>query len=569
MGSITTPLDGATNYIGELITITYDSGALAFGNGAGEIASLQYVLNGVPKATKYMPATPAPATHSYTMAMPLNPGPAIIQVHARNAANLVLETVTVTLNLIAIPAATCAGSTNQAVDGLTFNGSLAGIPAGGSARFRYGTANGGPYATDAPATPYVVGAVSAAVTGLSAGTVYYYVLEILDAAGVAVAVSPQCSGQTLLDAGQAGPACPVPPFVDECPPKQVYTVGGVTYVAYQFCDKATNTPILAVFQLCDGEPSGAPTYYDLAGQPYTPAGVVGLCDTGLDYETLCDKGTDPNTRILALWDTSTVPPTLKYFTPAIDGSLVAYTPVGPVSDCPETDTEESQICYIATAAGTGYAIGDQLLQILFWDTGENPPTLTATIWRNQTQDSILSAAPAFADLVPCAEKDHELLILCDDSGPFLRRYSVAGDGSVTVTNTNLDGVTTYTPAGTIKLCQGDVEWVTLCDDNGPFLRQLANDAAGTVTAADFALDGVTAYTPVGAIRLCQSDSEFQILCDTATDGTITKFLRRWTIDAAGTVTYIDTDLAGATAYTPVGTVGLCTPGSKPCATCRS
>ncbi len=458
MGSITTPLDGETKYIGELITITYNSGALAFGSGAGEIASLRYALNGVPKATKTMQPATAPATHSYTMAMPVNPGPAIIQVHARNAAGLVLETVTITLNLIAIPSATCAGSTNQAMDGLTFNGSLSGIPAGGSARFRYGTVNGGPYASQVTATPYAVGSVSAPVTGLSAGTVYYYVLEVLDAAGVAVAISPQCSGQTFLDAGQAGPACPVPPYVDQCPPKQVYSIGGVAYVAYQFCDKTTNTPILAVFQLCDGAPSGAPTYYDLAGQPYTPAGTVGLCDTGLDYETLCDKGTDPNTRILALWDTSTVPPTLKYFTPGTDGSLVAYTPVGPVSDCPETDTEESQICYIALNAGTGYTAGDQLLQILFWDTGEIPPTLTATIWRNQTQDSILSAAPLLTDLGSCGSKDQEFVILCDKDTTtgtavkFLRRYAVDSTGTVVTFDTNLDGVTAYTPVGTVDLC---------------------------------------------------------------------------------------------------------------------
>lgn len=524
MGSITTPLDGETKYVGELITITYNSGALAFGGGAGEIASLQYTLNGVPKATKNMQPATAPATHSYTMAMPVNAGPAVIQVHARNINNLVLETVTVTLNLIAIPSATCAGSTNQAMDGLTFNGALAGIPVGGSARFRFGTVNGGPYATNAPATPYAVGAVSAAVTGLTAGTVYYYVLEVLDAAGVAVAVSPQCSGQTLLDAGQAGPACPVPPYVDECPPKQVYTVGGVDYIAYQFCDKATNTPILVVYQLCDGVPSGTPTYYDLAGQPYTPAGAVGLCDTGLDYETLCDKGTDPNTRILALWDTSTVPPTLKYFTPAIDGSLVAYTPVGPVSDCPETDTEESQICYLAINDGIGYAAGDQLLQILFWDTGEIPPVLTSTIWRNQTQNRVMASAPTFADLVPCADKDHEVLTFCDDNGPFLRRYSISGDGSVVVTDTALNGVTAYTPVGTIKICQpsdsSDIEIVTLCDDNGPFLRFITRNVDGSITANDTQLDGVTAYLPVGTVKSCSAPGKSLIqACDKTTTAT--------------------------------------------------
>ena len=452
MGSITSLVDGSTHHYSELVTVTYDSGTFDFGNGAGQIATLVFEQNGIPKATRSTQPTAAPATYSQSWALPASGATAIIRVHAKNLMGMVLETVEVTLNLDAQPAATCAGATDQAMDALTLNGNIVGIPAGGSAQFRYGTVNGGPYPDTIPAFPQAVGPTSAALTGLTAGTVYYYVLEILDASSTVVATSPQCSGQTLLDANQAGPACPVPPFVDECPPKQVYSVGGVEYISYQFCDKATNTPILVVYRLCDGEPSDLPTYYDLLGQPFTPTGAVGLCDTGLDYETLCDKGTDPNTRILALWDTSTVPPTLKYYTPGIDGSLVAYTPIGPVSDCPETDVEESQICYLAINAGAGYAAGDQLLQILFWDTGEQPPTLTATIWRNQTQNTILAAAPNLAHLSSCEASDHEFQVLCDDNGPFLRRYTVNASGVVSFTDTELDGVTAYVATGLVGVC---------------------------------------------------------------------------------------------------------------------
>ncbi len=524
MGSITSLVDGSTHHYSELVTVTYDSGTFDFGNGAGQIATLVFEQNGIPKATRSTQPTAAPATYSQSWALPASGATAIIRVHAKNLMGMVLETVEVTLNLDAQPAATCAGATDQAMDALTLNGNIVGIPAGGSAQFRYGTVNGGPYPDTIPAFPQAVGPTSAALTGLTAGTVYYYVLEILDASSTVVATSPQCSGQTLLDANQAGPACPVPPFVDECPPKQVYSVGGVEYISYQFCDKATNTPILVVYRLCDGEPSDLPTYYDLLGQPFTPTGAVGLCDTGLDYETLCDKGTDPNTRILALWDTSTVPPTLKYYTPGIDGSLVAYTPIGPVSDCPETDVEESQICYLAINAGAGYAAGDQLLQILFWDTGEIPPVLTSTIWRNQTQNRVMASAPTFADLVPCADKDHEVLTFCDDNGPFLRRYSISGDGSVVVTDTALNGVTAYTPVGTIKICQpsdsSDIEIVTLCDDNGPFLRFITRNVDGSITANDTQLDGVTAYLPVGTVKSCSAPGKSLIqACDKTTTAT--------------------------------------------------
>lgn len=508
MGSITSLVDGSTHNYNELVTVTYDSGAFDFGNGAGQIATLVFEQNGIPKATRSTQPTAAPATYSQSWALPASGATAIIRVHAKNLMGMVLETVEVTLNLDAQPAATCAGATDQAMDALTLNGNIVGIPAGGSAQFRYGTVNGGPYPDTIPAFPQAVGPTSAALTGLTAGTVYYYVLEILDASSTVVATSPQCSGQTLLDANQAGPACPVPPYVDDCPPKQVYSVGGVEYAAYQFCDKATNTPILVIYRLCDGILTGDPTYYDLLGQPYIPSGDVGLCDTGLDYETLCDKGTDPNTRILALWDTSTVPPTLKYYTPGIDGSLTIYVPIGPVGACPETDTEESQICYIATVAGTGYAIGDQLLQILFWDTGENPPTLTATVWRNQTQNTTLSASPPSADMASCGSKDHEFLILCDIAAgtvtKFLRRYSVDATGMVSFTDTQINGTTAYVPAGTVSVCPDQTpETIILCDDNGQFLRRMcASCGAGTPAVQDFALDGTTPYVVQGTVQSC-------------------------------------------------------------------
>lgn len=42
MGSITSLVDGSTHHYNELVTVTYDSGALAFGGGAGEIATLVF-----------------------------------------------------------------------------------------------------------------------------------------------------------------------------------------------------------------------------------------------------------------------------------------------------------------------------------------------------------------------------------------------------------------------------------------------------------------------------------------------------------------------------------------------
>ncbi|HPC92141.1 MAG TPA: hypothetical protein P5317_07665 [Myxococcota bacterium] len=252
--------------------------------------------------------------------------------------------------------------------------------------------------------------------------------------------------------------CPIPTYVDKCPPTATYQVGGTDYIAFLWCDAGNNKDVLAVFQICDGVFSGAPEFYDpTTGAAYTPVGAVGRCKDSVDYEILCDKGTDPNTKIIAVWNNSTVPPTLSYFTPAADGTLTAYTPVGLISACPDSDVEDTQVCYVASVAGTGYAAGDQLLQILFWDTGESPPTLVATIWRNQSQNTVLTTPPTISDLTQCGgAKDHEIEILCDVNGAvtsqFIRRYVIDSLGGVSVVDTNLDGVTAYTPTGTVQPC---------------------------------------------------------------------------------------------------------------------
>lgn len=55
------------------------------------------------------------------------------------------------------------------------------------------------------------------------------------------------------------------------------------------------------------------------------------------------------------------------------------------------------------------------------------------------------------------------------------------------------------------------------------------------------------------------DVEYVLLCDVAADGTATPFLRRFTHDGADGALSGTADLAldGTTAYTPAGTVGVC------------
>ncbi|MEU1180642.1 hypothetical protein ABZ464_23880 [Streptomyces sp. NPDC005820] len=111
--------------------------------------------------------------------------------------------------------------------------------------------------------------------------------------------------------------------------------------------------------------------------------------------------------------------------------------------------------------------------------------------------------------------DREYEVFCDVAAdgtvtPFLRRVSVDGSGNTTVTDTALDGTTAYTPTGTVGVCPEsvtDYEVIELCDVAAdgtatPFLRRLAIAEDGTVTVTDTALDGTTAYTPAGTVGQC-------------------------------------------------------------------
>lgn len=54
--------------------------------------------------------------------------------------------------------------------------------------------------------------------------------------------------------------------------------------------------------------------------------------------------------------------------------------------------------------------------------------------------------------VAIARPDNEYDVLCDDVGQFLRRYTTE-DGAPVTTDTELDGVTAYVPAGVVHRCE--------------------------------------------------------------------------------------------------------------------
>ncbi|MEW2066644.1 hypothetical protein [Streptomyces sp. NPDC007346] len=105
-----------------------------------------------------------------------------------------------------------------------------------------------------------------------------------------------------------------------------------------------------------------------------------------------------------------------------------------------------------------------------------------------------------------ANTDREFVPLCDDDGagtvvPFLRRYSTDQAGAVTATDTDLDGTTPYTVAGTVTTCQAapavpvavevhavqDTDWDLTAQAGTQSVTLLVFAGAVTVTTAEGAL----------------------------------------------------------------------------------
>ncbi|MEU0947645.1 hypothetical protein ABZ379_33835 [Streptomyces canus] len=245
-----------------------------------------------------------------------------------------------------------------------------------------------------------------------------------------------------------------------------------------------------------------------------------------------------------------------------------YTPQGEVTTCPAgTPQPERDLVQLCDTAGDGTVTpfvrdfardeNGQIVGHTNYRLDGSPYTPAGTVGVCQPQDP------------QPVEPDTEVVALCDVAAdgtatPFLRRLTFpAGGGTPTVTDTALDGVTPYTPAGSVGRCPTEVPGpvpvtpdtfhgeLVLCDTAGPFVRKFVQDAAGAVTAVvDLTLDGAP-YTPVGTVGICQPEAEpcrnssTLLLCDLPTDG-----------EPAPTIT----DTPGAPYY-PY-TTGVATPGAQ-------
>ncbi|MDP4501060.1 hypothetical protein [Nonomuraea turcica] len=172
----------------------------------------------------------------------------------------------------------------------------------------------------------------------------------------------------------------------------------------------------------------------------------------------------------------------------------------------------------------------------------------------------------------------ETITLCDDTGPFLRRYTFL-NGQASYEDVELDGQTPHVVTGTVGICAGgsgsatgcvDTICVTRCDDTDgdgqpdatySELWCVADDGT-TSLLLTYAGDPSTPYVPVAPVPCVYgtTGSTDLVLCDEAGP-----FIRRITV-TGGVATAEDFELDGTTPHVVTGTVGVCAgEGGAPCA----
>lgn len=158
-------------------------------------------------------------------------------------------------------------------------------------------------------------------------------------------------------------------------------------------------------------------------------------------------------------------------------------------------------------------------------------------------------------------------VLCDDNGPFLRKYvqttddtdrpQIKSQGDFTLAGA------AYTPVGEVGTCGGDVTLGEICysvpGPTGSARGFLVRDAEGG--AHVYNQSGVE-VTPFPLIVTCPENSYYEeVLCDQGNGGH--QFIRRYLGSPIADVSTSlwDFELDGSTVYVPVGPVALCEPDS--------
>ncbi|MFI9591202.1 hypothetical protein [Nonomuraea sp. NPDC052265] len=344
--------------------------------------------------------------------------------------------------------------------------------------------------------------------------------------------------------------------------------------------RADGTPILLVVRsgcACGSTPAGDPEtagWIDPATGTFTPGPApagAGPCDGEcLDVTTvqLCDLtpggGCVPFLRHLVRDCDGAITSTTDT---TLDGTT-AYTVAGAAGDCSACAVEcVDTICVQRCDDTDGDGQADQTYSEL-WCVHVDGSTELVLTYADDPSQPYTPVAPVECTY-GCPES--QTVLLCDDSGAFLRRYTFL-NGTASFEDVALDGHTPHIVTGTVGVCASDNDCLdtvcrTRCDDtDGDGQADATYSELWCVHAdgsADLVLtyqdDPSVAYTPVAPVE-CEYGavaSEALTLCDDSGP-----FLRRYTW-LNGAASYEDVALDGQTPHVVTGTVRTCT-AETPC-----
>ncbi|PWI15961.1 hypothetical protein DI272_18675 [Streptomyces sp. Act143] len=299
-----------------------------------------------------------------------------------------------------------------------------------------------------------------------------------------------------------------------------------------------------IYDTTSGARVGTRTVDPVTGAAYTPTGTLGPCSSsgGCNATTtaqiLCDVAADGTaTQFVRATTYDCEGALLATLDRGLDGT--PYTATGTVGVCPTSPDCESPTTPV-TSVGLCLADGTPIAVTVVRDcTG----AVTSEGWINLTTGA-WSAGAVPAGTVACGESRSIQVsgTFCDvDAGGdvvglVLVEYTYDDIGAIASVRL-VDAVTggTYTPTGTVTVCPAGVEQperdiLELCDTatDGTvtaFVRDYARDENGAIVGhSDYTLDGAP-YTPTGTVGSCSvepcRDSQTVLVCDVPADSTTT------------------------------------------------
>ncbi|MDX3345886.1 hypothetical protein PV387_03405 [Streptomyces sp. ME02-6987-2C] len=260
----------------------------------------------------------------------------------------------------------------------------------------------------------------------------------------------------------------------------------------------------------DGSAELVLTYQDDPSVPYTPIAPVD-CTYGCpesETVTLCDDEGPFLRRYTWLDGTAT------YVDVALDGTT-PHVVTGTVGTCTGSSGDAAGCCAPSIASTPlCRADGSTVLLVVrsgCAECGDAPDDPQVVGWLDTA--GVFTAGPAPVDAGPCSSGcvDTVCRTRCDDTdgdgaadATYSELWCIRADGSAELVLTYQDDpATPYTPVTPLdcEYASEATQTLTLCDDGGPFLRRYSW-LGGSASYEDVALDGSTPHSVTGTVALC-------------------------------------------------------------------